>query len=113
LKNAPGPVHGGILDTNFGFEPPTSRKPGDLVPMWPLTHGERIEELKFLMTFYKETGQESNVKAAIDWHAEFPQDTLVGDESAYFQNGVIVKESERDLQAAPCWYEVSYNSYSL
>lgn len=81
--------------------------------MWPLTHGERIEELKFLMTFYKETGQESNVKAAIDWHAEFPQDTLVGDESAYFQNGVIVKESERDLQAAPCWYEVSYNSYSL
>ncbi|KAF7130908.1 hypothetical protein CNMCM5793_003778 [Aspergillus hiratsukae] len=83
----------------------TYRNPWDLVPKWPVTHGERIEELKFLMTFYSQNGQESNLKAAIDCHAQFPQDTLVGNESVYFQHGVIIEESERNLQDAPCWYE--------
>jgi hypothetical protein len=99
-------------DSNFKFEPPTSRDPWNLVPRWPITHGQRIAELKLLATFYSKRGQDQNLQAAINWHSKFPPDEFV-DESLCFEHGIIINESEKKLGGGPWWYEVSYNSYSL
>ncbi|GFF75578.1 hypothetical protein IFM47457_03932 [Aspergillus lentulus] len=93
------------LDPNFIFEPPTSTEPWNLVPRWPITHGQRIAELKFLATFYGKRGQEENLQAAINWHSEFPQDALVGNESRYFQDGAVIDEFDIKSEGGPCWYE--------
>jgi hypothetical protein len=97
---------------HFRFHPPDSRDPWNLLPMWPVTHRQRIAELKFLATFYNKRGQEQNLQAAINWHSEFPPDEFCGYESACFQGGVIKDEAELNLEDED-WYEVSYNSYSL
>ncbi|RLL97381.1 hypothetical protein CFD26_106848 [Aspergillus turcosus] len=77
----------------------------DLVPRWPVTHRQRIAELKFLATFYNKEGQEENISAAINWHSRFPPDELAGYESACFQGGVIKDEAELSLEDGRLWYE--------
>lgn len=75
---------------------------------WPLTHSERIIELEDLLTrdYFKKNHE--NIRAAIDYHREFPADQLSSDELVDFMDGKKV-----DFAACypPFWSEVKYSVY--
>ncbi|KAL1882448.1 hypothetical protein Plec18167_002864 [Paecilomyces lecythidis] len=63
---------------------------------WPLTRAERIKELDDLLAHYDKTEQAANVRAAKAWHAQFPPDQIVPEETICFQNGRKVDEIDDD-----------------
>ncbi|KAL1861160.1 hypothetical protein Plec18170_001675 [Paecilomyces lecythidis] len=79
---------------------------------WPLTRAERIKELDDQLARYEKTEQEANVRAAKAWHAQFPPDQIVPEETICFQNGRKVDEIDDD-NGGWVWEEVSSVRYCL
>ncbi|KAJ9364498.1 hypothetical protein DTO280E4_1744 [Paecilomyces variotii] len=72
---------------------------------WPLTRAERLKELEEMSVHYEKTDQRDNIKAAKAWHAQFPPDQIVPEETIYFVNGQKVDESEVDDHEGWVWEE--------
>jgi len=47
--------------------------------------------------------QRDNVKAAIEWHKQFPPDEFVLKENVCFQNGQRIEKSEVNLSNGVTW----------
>lgn len=80
---------------------------------WPLTRAERLKELEEMSVHYEKTDQRDNIRAAKAWHAQFPPDQIVPEETIYFVNGQKVDESEVDDHEGWVWEEVSGLSHCL
>lgn len=74
---------------------------------WPITRGERIQELRTLNEYYGNTSQANNVKAAIAWHSKFSADELVPAPLVWFQDGAVKEESDVSEERGVIWTEVS------
>ncbi|GAD98266.1 hypothetical protein PVAR5_6957 [Paecilomyces variotii No. 5] len=88
--------------------------PPNYEPKWPLTRAERIKELDDPSAHYDKTEQRDNIRAAKAWHAQFPPDQIVPEETICFVNGRRVDESEVDnhegwvWEEGVVWYDYSY-----
>ncbi|QKX56908.1 uncharacterized protein TRUGW13939_04016 [Talaromyces rugulosus] len=83
-----------------------SSYPLDFEDKWPLTRAERVQELEELLSrHYFKTMQRENIKGAIAYHAGFPPDEVMPDESVCFQGVKIVEVpvSEIDPEKGPPW----------
>ena len=85
----------------------------DFIPKWPLTRGERIKELDRLQPLFEHTSQRDNIIAMKAWHARFPSDQVVPEETVWFERGKKVEKD--DIVAGQCevWEEVSQGLYPI
>jgi len=72
---------------------------------WPLTHKERIAELEPLLSDEHWEHNWVNINAAVEWHKEFPRDTLCEYTLVNFQHGRQVEDLSR-LTDGTFWTEV-------
>lgn len=81
------------------------------IPKWPLTHSERIEELDRYLPFYQNSPQRHNIIALKEWHAQYPGDEIVSNETVWFERGKKVEPSEIVAGAFEVWEEVSKKNF--
>ena len=89
-SNIPPTVAPDILELIriIGFEDaPMPRRDPFPHHKWPLTNKERIEELEAILKDENWEWSFANIKAAIEYHQEFDQNTLCNEEQVYFQDG--------------------------
>lgn len=80
---------------------------------WPVTRGERIEELNELSGHYEHITQKDNINAVKDWHSKFLLDQTITNETVFFQQGKRVEWSDLDDDHGVIWEEVSRSLFFI
>lgn len=65
---------------------------------WPVTHGQRIEELKSIRMDTRFSPQLENLNAAIRYHGCFAEDDLCSSNQTFFMAGSKVSDPETALR---------------